>query len=345
MGLLSLFSCFSKPDASINRLLITTTFNIMGEHCHHFSLAEIQSSLTNAEKSLVIGEDSFGVVYKGYLNKGATAVAIKWFNKGSLSGLSESQLKNEVLFLCQLHHPNIMPVIGFCIERYPHLIILVHEYMFNGSINDHLHHTNNHKFVPLSWERRLRICIGVARGLHYLHTGGMCSVIHNFFKTQYILLDQNWEPKISGLLLSKRGGVDVASSSLVARNHDTFAYCDPEYAASGILTVKSNVFSFGVVLLEVLSAKQARELYLKRVKNPNFSVELHAEKIVDPFIKSKIAPDCWKTFIDITERCLHKQGTERPNMGEVEMQLELALQLQQKSQTYVDCNLDFVQTV
>ncbi|WVZ05871.1 hypothetical protein V8G54_019217 [Vigna mungo] len=207
--------------------------------------------------------------------------------------------------------------------------------MFNGSLNDHLHHTNNHKFVPLSWERRLRICIGVARGLHYLHTGGRCSVIHNFFKTQYILLDQNWEPKISGLLLSKRGAVDVASSSLVARNHDTFAYCDPEYAASGIFTVKSNVFSFGVVLLEVVSG----------VKNPNYSVELHAEKIVDPFIKSKIAPDCWKTFIDITERCLHKQGTELPNMGEVEIQLELALQLQQKSQTYVDCNLDFVQTV
>ncbi|CAJ1834109.1 unnamed protein product [Sphenostylis stenocarpa] len=86
--------------------------------------------------------------------------------------------------------------------------------------------------VPLFWKRRLQICIGVARGLHYLHTG-------------------------------VRGAIDVASSSLVARNHDTFAYCDPEYAACGILTVKSNVFSFGVVLLEVVSAKEARDLYLE----------------------------------------------------------------------------------
>ncbi|KAL5167446.1 Receptor-like protein kinase FERONIA [Glycine soja] len=304
-----------------NRLLGTTTFNILEELCTHFSLAEIKSAVRNIKKPSVIGEDSFGVVYKGYLKKGATTVAIKWFRKGSLSGLSESQLKNEVLFLCQLHHPNIMPLIGFCIERdHPHLI-LVHEYMLNGALSDHLHPKSNHKVDPLPWKRRLQICIGVARGLHYLHTGGKCSVIHNFFKTCYILLDQIWEPKISGLLLSKRGSIDVANSSLVARNHDTFAYCDPEYLATGILTVKSNVFSFGVVLLEVVSAKQGKDLFLERNRlmndEPNYSLELQTEKIVDPFIKSRIAPDCWKAFVDITERCLHKQGMERPNMGEV----------------------------
>ncbi|XP_040867791.1 probable serine/threonine-protein kinase PBL7 [Glycine max] len=225
MGLFPLLSCFSINDPGENRLLGTTTFNILEELCTHFSLAEIKSAVRNIKKPSVIGEDSFGVVYKGYLKKGATTVAIKWFRKGSLSGLSESQLKNEVLFLCQLHHPNIMPLIGFCIERdHPHLI-LVHEYMLNGALSDHLHPKSNHKVDPLPWKRRLQICIGVARGLHYLHTGG--------------------------LLLSKRGSIDVANSSLVARNHDTFAYCDPEYLATGILTVKSNVFSFGVVLLEV----------------------------------------------------------------------------------------------
>ncbi|KAG4922747.1 hypothetical protein AAZX31_18G248900 [Glycine max] len=337
MGLFPLLSCFSINDPGENRLLGTTTFNILEELCTHFSLAEIKSAVRNIKKPSVIGEDSFGVVYKGYLKKGATTVAIKWFRKGSLSGLSESQLKNEVLFLCQLHHPNIMPLIGFCIERdHPHLI-LVHEYMLNGALSDHLHPKSNHKVDPLPWKRRLQICIGVARGLHYLHTGGKCSVIHNFFKTCYILLDQIWEPKISGLLLSKRGSIDVANSSLVARNHDTFAYCDPEYLATGILTVKSNVFSFGVVLLEVVSAKQGKDLFLERNRlmndEPNYSLELQTEKIVDPFIKSRIAPDCWKAFVDITERCLHKQGMERPNMGEVEMQLELALQLQEEAET------------
>lgn len=129
MGLFPLLSCFSINDPGENRLLWTTTFNILEELCTHFSLAEIKSAVRNIKKPSVIGEDSFGVVYKGYLKKGATTVAIKWFRKGSLSGLSESQLKNEVLFLCQLHHPNIMPLIGFCIERdHPHLI-LVHEYI------------------------------------------------------------------------------------------------------------------------------------------------------------------------------------------------------------------------
>ncbi|XP_020206282.1 putative receptor-like protein kinase At5g39000 [Cajanus cajan] len=107
---------------------------------------------------------------------------------------------------------------------------------------DHLHHRNNNKVDPLPWKWRFQICTGVAHELHYLHTGGKHSVIHNFFKTHYILLDQNCDPKISGLLLPRRGPIDVARSSLLVRNHDTFTYCDPEYAASGILTVKSNVF-------------------------------------------------------------------------------------------------------
>lgn len=89
--------------------------------------------------------------------------------------------------------------------------------------------------------------------------------------------------------------------------------------------------------MEVVSAKQGKDLFLERNRlmndEPKYSLELQTEKIVDPFIKSRIAPDCWKAFVDITERCLHKQGMERPNMGEVEMQLELALQLQEEAET------------
>ncbi|KAK7295508.1 hypothetical protein RJT34_18417 [Clitoria ternatea] len=339
MGLLSRLPCFSVIEPQEANYSQQQPSHILKELCHHFSLADIQSAMRNIKEPSVLGKDSFGVVYKGYLQKSATTVAIKIFRKGSLSGVSESQLKNEVLFLCQLQHPNIMPLLGFCIER-DHELVLVHDYMFNGSLHDHIHHRNNHKIDPLTWKKRLQICIGVARGLHYLHTGSKSSVIHNYFKTGYIFLDKNWEPRISGLLLSKRGHIDVARSSLVARNHGTFAYCDREYLASGVLTVKSNVFSFGVVLLEVVSAKQARDLFLEHWNKPNYSLELNAEKIVDPFLKSKIAPDCWKKFIDITERCLHKHGAERPNMGEVEVELEHALQLQEEAETKNGCFLD-----
>ncbi|KAK7340674.1 hypothetical protein VNO77_21384 [Canavalia gladiata] len=337
MRLISRLPCFSTSEQGETHCSRQYPSNILEELCHQFSLAEIRSVLMNIKESWMIGEDSLGVVYKGYLNRSATAVAIKRFRKGSVSGLSEAQLKNEVLFLCQLHHPNIMPLIGFSIER-DHELILVHDYMSNGSLYDLLFNRTNHKVDPLPWKRRLQICIGVARGLHYLHSGGKHSIIHNYFKTHYIFLNQNWEPKISGLFLSKRGPIDVARSSLTVRNHDNFAYCDPEYMASGILTAKSNVFSFAVVLLEVVTAKQARDLYLERMNDPNYSLELNAEKIIDPFLKSKIAPGCWKTFISITERCLHKHGTERPDMGEVEVELEHALQLQEEAETKINCN-------
>ncbi|KAL9297283.1 hypothetical protein ACSQ67_023179 [Phaseolus vulgaris] len=141
MGLLSLLSCFSNPEPGENRLLMTTTFNIMEELCHHFSLAEIQSSLASVNESLVIGEDSFGAVYKGYLKKGDTTVAIKWFKKGSLSGLSESQLKNENsirLVLSQLHRPNLVPLIGFRNEG--NKLVLDYEYMTAGSLHDYIYH-------------------------------------------------------------------------------------------------------------------------------------------------------------------------------------------------------------
>ncbi|KAG5001203.1 hypothetical protein JHK87_022275 [Glycine soja] len=142
-------------------------------------------------------------------------VAIMWFKNGSLSGLSESQLKNEVLFLCQLHHPNIMPLIGFCIQKDPQLI-LSHEYMLNGSFI----------LVIGAWWSSVIIA-----ALRVLTRAPSFASRHDA------------KPKIFGLSLSKRvGPIDLASLSLVARNHDSFAYCHPEYATASNLAMKSNVF-------------------------------------------------------------------------------------------------------
>ena len=332
MGLLSGFSCFYNPrgtnPSSDHRTLISTEApsSIVKELCHQFSLAEIQSATRKFKESLIIGEDGFGTGYKGYLKKSSTPVAIKLSKKESLYGLSE--LKNEVVLLCQLHHPNLMPLVGFCFER--NELILVYEYMSNGSLYDHLHKRN---IDPLTWKRRLQICIGVARGLHYLHTGAKYAIIHRDITTRNILLDNNWEPKVSGLSLSKRGPLSISKSLIrvESRVRGTYGYADPEYVATGVLTEKSDVFSFSIILFEVVSAKPALELFKEHLNKHNHSLKSCEKKIVDPFLKSKIASGCWKTFVDITERCLLLDGRERPDMGEVEVELERALQLQEEA--------------
>ncbi|MED6132835.1 hypothetical protein PIB30_022619 [Stylosanthes scabra] len=329
MGVLSMLSCFSKSSSDPNPTLMSgkPPSSIVNELCHQFSLAEIQSAITrNPNEFSKLGQPGgFKNLFKGYLLNSNIPVAIKRFSFGSFSEQQFSEFKNEIVLLCQLQHPNLMPLTGFCIER--NELIIVYEYMTNGSLLDHLHHVNHDS---LSWKRRLQICIGVARVLHYLHTGAKQPVIHRHIKTSNILLDDQWEPKVSGFSLSKRVHLSI-SKSLIRVESDirgTFGYIDPEYARTGVLTEKSDVFSFGVVLLEVVST---RTMQKERLYRQIHSMRSYAEEIVDPVLKSKIDPDCWKTFVDITERCLSEDGRERPDMGEVELELEHALQLQEEA--------------
>ncbi|KAL4322713.1 hypothetical protein HN51_067866 [Arachis hypogaea] len=327
MGFLSGFSCCFQ-SSSVDRgtrILEEQPSSIISELCRQFSLLEMQSATNNFHNSFKVGEGSFGNVYKDYLENSSTPVAIKRCKKDSVFGLSS--LKNEVVLLSQLQHPNLISLVGFCIEGTE--LVLVYDYMSNGSIRDHLHRGN---IDPLTWKRRLQICIGVARALHYLHTGAKYTIIHRNIKTRLILLDSNREPKVSSLLISKRGALST-SKSLTRVESDvkgTIGYLDPEYLATTMLTEKSDVFSFGIVLLEVVSAKLPPEINREYFHFQRFSQSLRssANEIVDSILKSKIDPDCWKTFVDITKRCLLTEGRERPDMGEVEVELEHALKFQ-----------------
>ncbi|KAL4322717.1 hypothetical protein S245_049872 [Arachis hypogaea] len=328
MGFLSGFSCCFRSSSGDRgtRILEEQPSSIISELCRQFSLSEMQSATNNFHNSLKVGEGSFGNVCKGYLENSSTLVAIKRCKKDSVFGLSS--LKNEVVLLSQLQHPNLISLVGFCIEGTE--LVLVYDYMSNGSIRDHLHRGN---IDPLTWKRRLQICIGVARALHYLHTGAKYTIIHRNIKTRLILLDSNWELKVSSLLLSKRGALST-SKSLTRVESDvkgTMGYVDREYAATNMLTEKSDVFSFGIVLLEVVSAKPAHEIIREYFQGFNQSLRSSANEIVDLILKSKIDPDCWKTFVDITKRCLLMEGRERPDMGEVEVELEHALKLQEEA--------------
>uniref|UniRef100_A0A803P055 non-specific serine/threonine protein kinase n=1 Tax=Cannabis sativa TaxID=3483 RepID=A0A803P055_CANSA len=276
---------------------------------------EIISSATNGfSASNKLGGGGFGPVYKGKLVDGQE-VAVKRLSKSSRQGLVE--FKNEVLLIAKLQHTNLVRLLGFCIEGEERS--LIYEYMPNKSLDLFLFDERRRSL--LSWEKRFSIIGGIAQGLVYLHKYSRLKVIHRDLKPSNILLDKEMNPKISDFGMARIFGLNVSEEN-TNRVVGTYGYMSPEYAIKGIVSVKTDVFSFGVILLEIISGKKNNSRYHteKPLNLIGYAWQLWSEgrgvELVDSSLaKYKLSEVLIGIHIGLL--CVQERPEDRPTMPDV----------------------------
>ncbi|PKA65362.1 putative LRR receptor-like serine/threonine-protein kinase [Apostasia shenzhenica] len=212
-----------------------------------FTLRQIQAATSNFHASNKIGEGGFGSVYKGLLSDG-TIIAVKQLSSKSTQGNRE--FLNEIGMISALQHPNLVKLYGCCVEG--NQLLLVYEYMENNSLAHALFGPEKGQ-VKLDWSTRFKICIGIARGLAYLHEESMLRIVHRDIKATNVLLDKDLNPKISDFGLAKLN--EKENTHISTRIAGTMGYMAPEYVTRGYLTVKADVYSFGILALEIVCGR------------------------------------------------------------------------------------------
>ncbi|KAK3127980.1 hypothetical protein QOZ80_7AG0580970 [Eleusine coracana subsp. coracana] len=282
-----------------------------------FTFRELAVATKNFRRDCLLGEGGFGRVYKGHMENGQV-VAVKQLDRNGFQGNREFLV--EVLMLSLLHHPNLVRLIGYCADGDQRL--LVYEYMLLGSLENHLHDYPADK-EPLDWNTRMKIAVGAAKGLEYLHDKANPPVIYRDFKPSNILLGEDYYPKLSDFGLAKLGPVGD-KTHVSTRVMGTYGYCAPEYAMTGQLTVKSDVYSFGVVFLELITGRKAidhtqpsREQNLVAWARPLFKDRRKFSQLADPLLQGRYPKRGLYQALAVAAMCLQENAASRPLIGDV----------------------------
>ncbi|KAJ6909611.1 hypothetical protein NC652_020554 [Populus alba x Populus x berolinensis] len=326
----------SGSSSKVSSSTVPSTPRTQGEilqssNLKSFPFNELKAATRNFRPDSVLGEGGFGCVFKGWIDEHSLTaarpgtgivIAVKRLNQESLQGHQEWLA--EINYLGQLYHPNLVKLIGYCLEDDHRL--LVYEFMPKGSLENHLFRRASY-FQPLSWNLRMKVALGAAEGLAYLHSD-KAKVIYRDFKASNILLDSSYGAKLSDFGLAKDGPTG-SKSHVSTRVMGTHGYAAPEYMATGHLTAKSDVYSFGVVLLEMLSGRRAidknrpsKEQHLVEWARPYLSSKRRIFQVMDARIQGQYSSSDALKAANLAIQCLSAEPRYRPNMEEVVKALE-----------------------
>ncbi|KAF9604259.1 hypothetical protein IFM89_004965 [Coptis chinensis] len=300
-----------------------------------FTNNELKSATRNFRPDTMLGEGGFGCVFKGWIEENGTAaakpgtgltVAVKTLNHDGLQGHKEWLA--EVNFLGDLLHPNLVKLIGYCIEGDQRM--LVYEFMPRGSLENHLFRKGS---LPLPWSIRMKIAIGAAKGLAFLHEEAERPVIYRDFKSSNILLDAEYNAKLSDFGLAK-DGPEGDKTHVSTRVMGTYGYAAPEYVMTGHLTSRSDVYSFGVVLLEMLTGRRSMdknrpngEHNLVEWARPHLGDRRRFFRLIDPRLEGHFSIKGAQKAAQLAHHCLSRDPKARPLMSEVVEALKPLLNL------------------
>ncbi|GLT92354.1 hypothetical protein SLE2022_101940 [Rubroshorea leprosula] len=301
-----------------------------------FTISELKSATKNFSRSVMIGEGGFGCVYRGSIKSledpsQKIEVAVKQLVKRGLQG--HKQWVTEVNVLGVVEHQNLVKLVGYCADDDERGMqrLLVYEYMPNGSVESHLSARSE---TTLSWTMRLRIAQDAARGLMHLHEKMDFQIIFRDFKSSNILLDEQWNAKLSDFGLARLGpseGLTHVSTAVVG----TMGYAAPEYVGTGRLRSKSDVWSYGVFLFELITGRRpldrnrpkSEQKLLEWIK-PYVSDSKRFHQILDPRLEGKYPLKSAQRLGTVANQCLVKNPKKRPKMSEV---LEMVNQIVEAS--------------
>ncbi|CAH9119615.1 unnamed protein product [Cuscuta europaea] len=282
-----------------------------------FTYDELEEATNGFAAQNLLGEGGFGAVYKGWLADGSV-VAVKQLKIGG--GQGDREFRAEVETISRIHHRHLVTLVGYCISENKRL--LVYDYVPNDTLHFHLHGKDR---PVMDWPTRVKIAMGAARGIAYLHEDCHPRIIHRDIKSSNILLDENFDARVSDFGLAKLA-LD-ANTHVTTRVMGTFGYMAPEYASSGKLTEKSDVYSFGVVLLELITGRKpvdasqplgdeslvewARPLLSHALENKEF------QQLTDPGLEKNYVDSEMFRMVEAAAACIRHSSAKRPRMGQV----------------------------